>query len=310
MISDAIAPFTDPKNVLLSITKRHIMTLLVMTRFYRDTSGWTLPPEMTSLVIYFLIYSVPQRGVDPINGIRQIMKNCTAEMRQYRNSNFSLFGSSILNHLSRRQDDHGKWVGGNHYPGDWDIFLPHSSMDIPIIDTFFEGLPTTSQVIVDNVNSRIFEKTYGPWKFNLVNYIHPREMALDVLECEVCYFSYADIFTSIYQYYDEFPRDWRMNELHYNFICPEKLLSMGSRHLNFKALTAILMDRRNMLLDDQMIDRYLVIQERRRAKYERFCEINQLKMIIEVLDNERDIFRIVSYASGYNRPGVLKWGQP
>lgn len=250
--------------------------------------------------------------------------------RDIRNSYFCeyrVFGSSILNHLSRRRvpieevpppeedeedeeyDDppipKQKWVGGNYYPGDWDLITVDRQMDIPVFNEFFKGFQKTERVIMETARGKVIERSYGPWKFNLINFRSYRDLVYDILECEVCYLPALDRFESTSGNFMGFPKSWRMNVLHYRWVIPRVLRKMGSVHLDYRDLIEILKNYgTSSLIDDVLIENYLTLQRNRRAKYERFCEINSLKMVVEKVDRKYEILSMITFHKNYYGGGT------
>lgn len=323
-IEEAIFPFTDPNRVLISIFKRQVLTLLIMTGFYRDRSTYTLPPEMTYQVIYFLIYCAPQRAVDPIRGTRQIFVKVPPRMAGDYICGFRVFGSSILNHFSRRQipvsdlslgdseDSHSstkmKWVGGNHYPSDWDLLANGVHRENEILEEFFRGHVKNQKTIIDTIGGKVHEVSYGPWHFNLVKFRRDTDLTIDIEECYICYSPLDDRFESIYGDIKEFPKSWRMNKLHYKWVPPDRIRSLGCRDMDFKKLISMLRDGK-VVIDDRIIDTYLILQNKRRDKYKRFCEINDLEMVIDIIDQEKDIKNMITFRRIYfgQTETCIKW---
>lgn len=216
--------------------------------FTFDGVRWTsVPSEIWYRIIFFLIYSIPNRGLCPIKLV-QTLNDSTINQRSWVRA--YLYGSSIVN----------RFTGGNWYPQDWDFGMP-GQLDTTAIDEMILFLGVRQGNVRFVVENSIHQKVIvGPYAFDIVR---SRDFENDLDLTKITYHFHCEE----YRFKgDFFPGNYfRARAAKFRHVSEDIAWGLTSRGLTLEQIVKRLNCRSRFV--DKGIDKFLEIQDTRFQKY-------------------------------------------
>jgi hypothetical protein len=255
-----------------------------------------LPGEIWHQIIFFLVFGMPNRGIDPVHAIENLI-------RSDLNSPWmeaQLFGSSMVNRIVSKDlreipggSKRNPILGGNWYPENWNFYFTHVKDRTLMLNSLlnFLGLKMENATMcsIYLTHSQVFRVkiNIGPYKIN-ISERYGIPVSIDLDESGILY--KIDTKKYITFEWDDFPgRYFCPTEFTFNYIDPElvryhcgKDMSLpGMKRKKDEGFVFITLPVEDFLLNQEK--RYLKYQDRIERRDGRTLIKNMITYPIEMM---------------------------